>query len=423
MDSLKCMKRILLSILSFVLISTSALAGDFGKSGFSILPSPCLGYSTNHGTQYGANVTIIDFGDGSYYPNYKQKIYLEATKYTKGKSSLKAVYDSGMLIPDFRFSAIIAYQSNPLYRFYGFNGSATPYDPSIDLKNDMAYYNFGRSIFKAAANIQHKITDGLNWVAGVNFVRYGIATVSDKFTSDPSNSLYHIYKEAGIIRANEAEGGQRLEFNTGIVFDTRNEFTAPSSGIWSELYLTGSPDVFNDSYRYLKLSAHFRHYLSLLDEERLIFAYHLAYQGTIAGEAPFYVQQSINELIYKKTVSEGLGSKNTIRGTLNNRFVGDSYAWANIELRIKLFSFNAFKQSFYVATNPFIDLGAIVKPFRLNAERGSELYKTATRFHESVGIGAKLVMSRNFVASAEVAKPLHKDDGKLGFIMGMNYMF
>ena len=94
MDSLKCMKRILLSILSFVLISTSALAGDFGKSGFSILPSPCLGYSTNHGTQYGANVTIIDFGDGSYYPNYKQKIYLEATKYTKGKSSLKAVYDS-----------------------------------------------------------------------------------------------------------------------------------------------------------------------------------------------------------------------------------------------------------------------------------------------------------------------------------------
>ena len=64
-----------------------------------------------------------------------------------------------------------------------------------------------------------------------------------------------------------------------------------------------------------------------------------------------------------------------------------------------------------------------MKPFRLNAERGSELYKAATRLHESVGIGAKLVMSRNFVASAEVAKPLHKDDGKLGFIMGMNYMF
>lgn len=417
------MKRTLLSIIPLFLISLGAIAGDFGKSGISVLPSPCFGYSTNHGTQYGANFTIIDFGDGSYYPNYRQKLYLEATKYTKGRQSLKAVYKSGELIPRFRFSTIIAYQTNPLYRFHGFNGSATPYISEWDLKNDLAYYHLDRSIFKAAANIQHEINNGLNWIIGVNYVKYKIGRVTEKFTSDPYFSLYNSYLEEGVIRQNEAGGGKRLEFNTGVVIDTRNEYTAPSSGIWTELYLTGSPDIFNDSYKYLKLSAHFRHYVSLLDEDKLIFAYHLAYQGTVAGDAPFYVQQSINELIFKKTVSEGLGSKNTIRGTLNNRFVGDSYAWANIELRIKLFSFNAFKQSFYFATNPFMDLGAIVKPFRLEAEKGSELYKAATKLHESLGIGLKLVMSRNFVASAEVAKPLNRNDGTYEFIMGMNYMF
>lgn len=417
------MRRLLLTAIFTMIFSSAIWAGEFGKTGFNFLASPCLGYSSNHGTQYGASCTIIDFGDGSSYPNYRQKAYLEASRYTKGKTSLKAVYDSGNLLPGMRFSAIIAYQANPLYRFYGFNGLATPYYSELDMNDGLAYYNFNRNIFKLAGNLQGKITEGLNWVAGANFMSYSIGQVSEKFTEQPENSLYNEYLKSGVIRADEANGGKRLEFNAGVVYDTRDAYSVPSKGIWSELYFTGSPDVFGDDYKYLKLSAHFRHYVSILDDDRLIFAYHLAYQGLIAGEAPFYVQQNINELIFKKTVSEGLGSKNTIRGTLNNRYIGRSYAWSNIELRIKLFNFNLMRQSFYVAANPFLDMGAIIQPFRLDLEKGTEQYKQATQLHESVGIGLKGVMNRNFVCSVEVAKPLKKESGRLGVIMGMNYMF
>lgn len=404
-------------------LSTAAKAGDNGKSGVTCLVGPCVGYSTNHGTQYGASCTLVDFGDGSSYPNYRQKAYLEASRYTKGKTNLKGVYDSGCLIPGARFSAILAYQATPLYSFYGFNGSATEYDPSLDRVDGNTFYNFGRDIFKAAANIQFSLVEGLKWAFGVNYMSYKIFDVPDAFSSHPMNSLYQSYLASGTIRQEEARGGKRFEMNTGFVYDTRDAFTTPSRGIWSELYLTGSPDAFRDSYRYLRLSAHFRHYIPLADNDRLTFAYHLAYQGIIAGDAPFYVQQNITELIFKKVASEGLGSKNTIRGTLSNRYIGNSYAWANLEMRIKLFSFNAFRHMFYIAANPFLDMGAITSPYRLDAERGSELYKKATMLHESAGIGGKLVMNRNFVASIEFAKPFHKEDGKMGFTLGTNYMF
>lgn len=417
------MRRALALLLTFLAFSQVSSARDGGKSGVTCLVGPCIGYSTNHGTQYGASCTLVDFGNGSYYPNYRQKAYVEVSRYTKGKTNLKSVYDSGCLIPGARFSAILAYQSTPLYNFYGFNGSATPYFPELDRVDGNTYYNYGRSLFKAGANIQFDILDGLKLAFGANFTSYRISDVPDSFSADPLNSLYRSYLDSGVITPEEARGGKRIEMNAGFVYDTRDAFTTPSRGIWAEAYLTGSPDLFGDSYKYLKFSAHLRHYVPLADNDRLTFAYHLAYQGVIAGEAPFYVQQNITELIFKKVASEGLGSKNTIRGTLSNRYIGNSYVWGNFEMRIKLFSFNLLRHSFYIATNPFLDMGVIVSPYRLGASRGSELHKMATKLHESAGIGGKLVMNRNFVASIEVARPFHKEDGKMGFIMGTNYMF
>ena len=159
------------------------------------------------------------------------------------------------------------------------------------------------------------------------------------------------------------------------------------------------------------------------DNDRLTFAYHLAYQNIIGGDPPFYVLQNITSLIVNKTVNEGLGNKNTIRGTLYNRFIGKGYVWGNFETRVKLFSFNLRNQAFYIASNPFFDCGAIVSPFRLDAPKGSEVWKQATKFHGSYGAGLKLVMNRNFVMSVEVARPLNHDDGRFGLIMGSNYLF
>ena len=223
-----------------------------------------------------------------------------------------------------------------------------------------------------------------------------------------------------------------MEFKAGLVYDTRNLDSAPSKGIWAELYVNGSPDLFGDGYKYAKLSAHFRQYVPIVPDNKLTFAYHLAYQGTIAGEVPFYMQSNITTLYLRQILSEGLGSINTVRGTLYNRMIGDGYAWGNFEMRIKLFSFNLINQSWYVATNPFFDLGAIVQPYRAEemykiskpAVNFDDYKKDITKLHYSAGAGLKLVMNQNFIVSCEVAKALDPDDNPgMGVNIGLNYIF
>ena len=425
------MKRVFTVITLLLLFLTlRAQETEKVKHGFNSVPYPVVGYSDDLGIQYGVNYTIFDYGDGSLFPNYRHNAVMEFSRYTRGQTSLKLTYQSAYLIPGIRVSAAIAYNMNPMYHFYGFNGSATPVNRSLDRKDGVAFYDIDRKFVRAVATFQGPIIEGLDWAAGVNFLSYKIGTLNPKYGYDPQNSLYNSYIASGMIRQDEAGGGNVLEFNAGLAYDTRNATTIPSKGIWSELYFTLAPDAFRTGYSYTRLSAHFRHYVGIVDNDRLTFAYHLAYQGIISGDPPFYILQNITSLVVNRTVNEGLGNKNTIRGTLYNRFIGKGYVWANFETRVKLFSFNIpthlfslQNQDFYLAANPFFDCGAIVSPFRLDAGKGTDLYREVTKMHGSYGTGFKLVMNRNFVASVEVARPLSRDDGHFALIMGTNYLF
>jgi hypothetical protein len=203
------------------------------------------------------------------------------------------------------------------------------------------------------------------------------------------------------------------------------------------------------------LAAHFRQYVPLY-KDRIVFAYHLAYQGLLAGNAPYYTLQNINTLYLRQIISDGLGSINTVRGVPYNSVIGDGYAWANFEMRFKLVSFRFIKQNFYLATNPFFDMGACVQPYRIDEMRSvltndnltqtekDLIYRDGAKekLHMSAGVGLKLAMNRNFILSAEVAVPLNtkiytttntkegfggdikiKNSYKPGVNIGLNYIF
>jgi hypothetical protein len=341
-------------------------------------------------------------------------------------------------------------------------------------------YNVKRNMMRVMADFQGDITSPkFRWAAGVSYWWYGIeditlkkkgttaydTTPNDYLTAQGINSasLWQLYQYAGLIRPNEAHGGHHLEFKAGLVYDSREHEADPSRGIWAEVYAYGSPDILNgrgkDGYHYLKLAAHFRHYVPVW-KDKITFAYHLAYQGKLAGNAPYYTLQNINTLYLRQIISDGLGSINTVRGVPYNSVIGDGYAWANIEMRFKLVSFRFIKQNFYLATNPFFDMGACVQPYRLEemkqvsdtgltldnklltlAERNLIYTGQPNKLHMSAGLGLKLAMNRNFILSAEVAVPLNtkvytntnlnvsrenltmKNSYKPGVNIGLNYIF
>ena len=429
------MKKIFLLIITLY-VAASAWGQESGnqdsdrkiKKGWNFGPLPAVSYNSDLGFQYGALCDIFYYGDGSTFPHYMHKFNVEISQYTKGSGTFHLFYDSKYLIPNTRLTFAATYMPNKMNNFYGFNGLASPYDMDL-VEENPAFYSMNRKMLRILADFQGNITNNLGWAAGISFWNYRTSHVGLEKYKD-NETLYDIYMRNGIIRPEEKDGGSQVELKAGLVFDTRDHEAAPSRGIWAEAVLYGSPDIIerNDN-AYLKLSAQFRQYITLM-ENRLTFAYRLAYQGTLAGSAPFYMQPNIATLYLRQIRSEGLGGLNTVRGVLLSRMVGDGYVWGNFEFRIRLFDFRLLGQHWYAALNPFFDAGMIVQPYRLDqmeAMAGQEAALVYSgqkeKLHMSAGIGVKVVMNRNFIVSCEWGKPFNSQDGKSGMNIGLNYIF
>lgn len=89
------------------------------KTGWEFGVLPCLTYSSDMGFQYGVFGDFYYYGDGSTYPNYRDKISYEASHFTKGLTRLYLAYDSKVLIPKVRTTLSFTYIDDPLYNFWG----------------------------------------------------------------------------------------------------------------------------------------------------------------------------------------------------------------------------------------------------------------------------------------------------------------
>ena len=517
------MKKLLLTALALAL-GFSAVAQEAEeapqkekevKKGWSFGLLPTATYSVDNGFQAGAFGDVYYYGDGNTYPDPLHKISWEVSYFTHSqRMRFYLAYDSKYLIPKMRVNASVTYVTDPLYSFWGFNGPAAVQDYDIwsnrnltvdrfdenqnVIKNNVNYYGMSRNMLRVLANFQGQIVPHLNWAAGLNFWWWTLGGMKDRGVNnkatgnkdfyDTELTQFQIYQDLGLISPLEAQGGYSLEVNAGLVFDTRDIEAAPNRGIWAEAYLNGAPYAGNPQTGlyspYLKACMYFRHYVSIpipIPAGNPVFAYRLAWQQTIAGNTPFYMIQNNPLLVQRNMISEGFGSSNTIRGLRENRILAEGFAWANMELRVKLVSFKLFKQYFYIAVNPFFDAGVITKPYTgllsqdqfnkimadnngvikdvrltdktaidydsyLNYLKGDpKKAKDLARFEEahgenyngtiynaadwnkvimSAGAGLKIAMNQNFIISADFAKCFTPGlDAGLWIGIGINYQF
>ena len=254
--------------------------GEIIKTGWNFGPLPCVSYNSDLGFQYGLCADIFNYAD--LFPDYRQRFYVEASRYTKGQTLLHAQFDSKYLIPGVRTTFSASYQYDPMFQFYGLDG-LEPYQAELAANKDArtARYAYKRSMLRVLADFQGPVAEHFWWVGGLSFWNYRLGDIEmDAYDAD--KTLYHQMKAAGVFRGSEADGGSRLEVKAGAVLDTRENESAPSHGIWAEAYLNASPDLFGDGFAYVRIAAHWRQYLPLW-KDRLVFAYHLAWQGTLAG--------------------------------------------------------------------------------------------------------------------------------------------
>jgi hypothetical protein len=117
-----------------------------------------------------------------------------------------------------------------------------------------------------------------------------------------------------------------------------------------------------------------------------------------------------------------------------------------VEFRFQICKFDIGKEHFFIGLNPFVDMGLILQPYRLdkneiiaNIQQNDPEFnlddlsdyivfdetKNVYRPHFSGGLGLKVMMNDNFVLSVDWAVPFDKrdNDGMANFYVKMGYMF
>ena len=473
------MKKIVLTIMLAVLSLSSLDAkqkqvttndkGEIIKTGYNFGPLPAVAFDADKGFQLGALLNIYDFGDGSTYPNTRQQWYFEASFFTKGSQLFVVSYDNRFLIPGVRWSSTLTITNDKAMDFYGFNGYMSYYDyAKVDLGKDKANHNdyiytpkyrVNRLAMLFKSDFTGNIwQDKLFWEAGyhLSYIKQGykdqqalnlekINKNKEDYKMFPAEEtpVFDLYRRWGIISEDEAWGGWNSTVRLGLLFDTRDKEGAPSRGVWAEAHATLAPKFLGTTNPYYRYSATFRHYLPIVKNDVLTFAYRLNYEGTIGKTAPYYVLPFIT-VMGPSYDRDGMGGYRTIRGLMRNRVQGLDVASYNAELRWRFVNFALWNQNIAFGLSAFSDGTMVTRNYDMSF-KGEAKYRaeydeymarsgnrTADRPHITVGGGLRFIMNQNFIVAFEYGLPVSKfskdefiknQDGNGAFYINTGFLF
>ncbi len=449
------MKKALLAVL-LLSAGISSFAqenkSEIVKTGYNFGPLPAIAYDADKGLQLGAVLQIFNYGDGTNYPNYNSKVYLEASFFTKGSQLYQIRYDNKTLIPGIRWSSSLRANLDKAYDFYGFNGYESYYDHQriAEGKKGSSYlfspfYRIAKNEILFRSDFLGEITPSLRWEAGVfaYWQRTGTIDYSsvnkgkddDKKFPEQVPTLFDIYKKSGIISQEEADGGMSTGLRAGMVYDTRDKEGAPSRGIWAEGHISAAlPGI--SKIPYYRYSLTWRHYLPFVKEDKLTFAYRFNYEGTF-GNAPFYSLPFMT-VMGERNDQEGIGGFYTVRGILRSRIWGlDTFTY-NAELRWRFVKFHLWNQNIALGANVFSDGSRVIRGRDLSALDtyvGSPVVlkgSSSDSFHITFGAGFRFIMNENFIVAVDYGtpvthflknSPLYNQDGTGAFYVNLGYLF
>ena len=447
----------------------SASDKEIIKTGYNFGPLPAVAFDADKGFQLGALLNIYDFGDGSTYPNTRQQWYFEASFFTKGSQLFVVSYDNRFSIPGVRLSSTFTLTNDKAMDFYGFNGYMSYFDhekvaAGKDKENHESYiYTPKYRVNRLAMLFKTDFTGNLwknklFWEAGyhLSYIKQGykdqqalnlekINKNKEDYKMFPENEtpIFDLYRQWGIISEDEAWGGLNSTVRLGLLYDTRDKEGAPSRGIWAEAHATLAPKWLGTTNPYYRYSMTFRHYLPIVKNDVLTFAYRLNYEGTIGKSAPYYVLPFIT-VMGPSYDRDGMGGYRTIRGLMRNRVQGLDIASYNAEIRWRFVNFALWNQNIAFGLSAFSDGTMVTRNYDMSF-KGEAKYRasydeymarsgnrTADRPHVTVGGGLRFIMNQNFIVAFEYGLPVSKfskdeliknQDGNGAFYINTGFLF
>jgi len=391
---------------------------------------PALNFDADLGFRYGGGFNFFDYDHAGNRTDYEQYLQLRLINSTGGTLLAQGIHESTTLIKNKFVVAESSFLVDTKMDFFGFNGSQAVYHAAFSnpmhpqfISED--YYTYKRKKIRLRLDVQHPIKQS-NWrlLTGYTFNHFRAQSISIVDENSPVSSLFENYKEWGLIRKDEMEGGIISLLTIGLVYDTRNQNCYCTDGIWFEGLIYYAPQWLG-SQSFSKLVLTYRQHKSIMNE-RLTFSFRISSQQKISGQIPFYMLPTIFDSRLKQ---DGLGGAFSLRGAFRNRLAADGFVFSSIEAKLKFWQFNLFRQDFFINAALFYDNAYITQTYQLDLSHVPEK-ELAVHFnndkqavHHSWGPGLYIVFNKNNIITINYGFVTNQQDGRGGLYIGSSLLF
>jgi outer membrane protein assembly factor BamA len=312
------------------------------------------------------------------YTPYRQRLAIGATGSTGGSSQAIVGYDLPYINDSpWRLRAAGTFEQNKFENYFGvgesslgpltFPGSPLTFDRFDDYTKALEqnvngetwtrYNDYSKTQAGGLITVERDFWGG--WLRPQLGLQINHVKVSD-YTGDKIDGA--IQQPTRLFTDNQAgkvigfDGGWDNALKIGLTFDTRDFEPDPASGVMLQAVARISTAALGSSFEYQQINFNARGFYNLLGESgRLILAGRFDYAMQF-GDVPFY---SAPNIPMTDGDIDGLGGRLTLRGFVQNRFVGENAAFANAELRWSFAETMLWKQHLRFMLVPFVDTGRV----------------------------------------------------------------
>ena len=348
------------------------------------------------------------------YAPYRERIVLGATASTGGRARGFIAYDRPYINDTpWRIRAAASYGVNAFENYYGvgeatlgpltYPGSSQEFSNMRDYtealnqvvggKTWRHYNHYDRTEGSGVIALERDYLGGrLRPQVGLQFSHVNVHDYTgediDGVVQQPTR-LFSDYTSGDVLGF---DGGWDNALKLGLTYDTRDFEPDPTSGIMLQLAARLSLKALGSDFNYQQLTLSARGFHNLLREpKRLVLAGRLAYVMQF-GDVPFY---SAPIVPLTDLDIQGLGGFSTLRGYVQNRFVGDAASWATAELRWSFAETTFLKQHLRFMLVPFVDTGSVFN---------SVSDTSFKRWKYDAGLGLRLAWNLSTIISLDTAR-------------------
>lgn len=316
---------------------------------------PKLFYTLQDGLTAGgyfALVSPLGFRDYDRPPPYRAAFSLSGQISTSGSRELAL----DARLPDFfsgwRLVASLSARRRARENYFGL-GNDAPYESRNAGPGQQHYYRSLLVRWTARGEIQRKVVGGLRLLAGVHAERWRIDTL-------PGPSRLRLDVLAGSVSA-FGRYTDDVSLRAGLVFDTRDNETAPHRGMRLEILHSRAAPGWASDLAYTRTTGSAAGYLAV--GELLVFAARVV--GQRMGGAPALGSYYLIEASDRPY--EGLGGPGSHRALFEHRLLGRHKLFANFDVRYDLYALPTLAR---VTLTAFLDAGRVFEgeEFRLTTQ-------------------------------------------------------